>query len=276
MKSLRTLTLAATLALIGMAGGYAGDAQAETRPAQAGNLTSQTGHDAVLIGLLLPAVQKAPEGDGAADLVVGAGGGGRPGEANGLIGLLKPADQAGTVGGLPAVQMPTDQKNGDGRADLVTGAGGANGKTWTGPVTLDSTPPVGAAPLNKVGTGTLTLSGNTLGSLNGLGSTRDLFANSRGGDQTAGAHGAGGGGGAGKVVFQDLQTTAKAGDGSVVPTDQFANPSNGGTNLPAVQKVREAAARMPANTGANASGAGGQVAGGGAAKSINFTNTARK
>lgn len=66
MKSLRTLGLAP---LIGMAGGCAGDALA-----QAGSLTGQTGNDAALIGLLVPAVQKAPEGDGRADLVTGAGG----------------------------------------------------------------------------------------------------------------------------------------------------------------------------------------------------------
>lgn len=287
MKSLRLLTLAATLALVGMAGAQAAD----VRP-QAGAMAAQQGQDAVLIGLLLPAVQKAPEGDGAADLVTGAGRGGRPGDAQGLIGLLKPADQAGiTDGTLPAVQMPTDQKNGDGRADLVTGAGGG-----------------ATQGLAKTGAGTLVLTGaNSYGSLRGLGSTQDLFANSRGGDQAAGAHGAGGGGGAGKVAYQDLRTTTKAGDGSVVPTDQlagngndgpdggrsagkvqfqdfyfnkrtdaasssaadkFANPNNGGTQLPAVQAIREAAKSSP-STG------GGQAAGG-TPKALNFTNSARK
>lgn len=263
MKSLRNLTLAATLALIGLAGGYAGDAAADTA-----NLAGQQARqEAVMSSLLLPAVQRPRvEGDGAAELAVGAQGR-KAGDANGLIGLLRPGDQAGiTDGTLPAVQFPTDQKGGDGRADLVTGAGGAT----TG--------------LAKVGTGTLTLvSANTYGSLRGLGSAQDLFANSRGGDQAAGAHGAGGGGGAGKVVFQDLHTTTKAGDGSVVPTDQLTGKGEAKPTallLPAVQAAREAARRAsssnagPASTGGAAAG-GGQIAGG-AAKGVNVQNTARK
>jgi autotransporter-associated beta strand protein len=239
MKSLRTLTLAATLALIGMAGGYAGDARAQgvvvhERPTSVGSQINT--------GLLLPAVRTTP-GDGVADLVVGAGGG-KPGEANALIGLLRPGESSDhTAGTLPAVQFPTDQKNGDGRADLVTGAGGgqANGVTKVGPGTLvlNNTNTYGGQ--TTVNQGVL----NQKGSLQRLGSINDLFANSRGGDQSAGAHGAGGGGGAGKVSMQDVSIT---GDGSVVPTDQIANPNGGGTQVPAVQKVREAAARVPANT----------------------------
>lgn len=233
MKSFRNLALAATLALIGMAGGYTGDARADT-----GTLATPAGKPVVTQGLLLPAIQKAPE-DGAADLVTGAGAG-KPGEAKALIGLLKPSESVptdGTItdGTLPAVQIPTDQVNGAGRADLVTGTGGgqANGVT-------------------KVGPGTLVLSNqNTYagqkGSLQRLGSINDLFANSRGGDQAAGAHGAGGGGGTGKASLHDNSVT-KPGDGSVMPTDQIANPTDGGTQLPAVQKVREAANRATVNT----------------------------
>lgn len=254
MKSLRTLTLAATLALIGMAGGYAGDARAQSvvvheRPASVGSQIDN--------GLLLPAVRTGAD-DGVADLVVGAGGG-KPGEANGLIGLLRPGEQSGhTAGTLPAVQFPTDQKNGDGRADLVTGAGGgtANGvtKVGTGTLVLNNTNTYGG-PTRAAGGGN-TYTGQTIvnegvlnqkGSLQRLGSINDLFANSRGGDQSAGAHGAGGGGGAGKVSMHDGYL-GKPGDGSVVPTDQIANPNGGGTQVPAVQKVRAAAARLPANT----------------------------
>lgn len=164
MKCLRTLTHAATLALIGMAGGYAGDAQAQARPAT---------------GTVL--------------LTAGS-----------------------TVVGMGDVQ-------GDGALTL------SRQNTYTGQTTVNQ--------------GVL----NQKGSLQRLGSINDLFANSRGGDQAAGAHGAGGGGGAGKVAYQDTNY-GKPGDGSVMPTDQLANPSDGGTQLPAVQKVREAANRASVNT----------------------------
>ncbi|MCC6471380.1 MAG: hypothetical protein IT563_23905 [Alphaproteobacteria bacterium] len=197
----------------------------------------------------------------------GADGAGKPGEANGLIGLLRPADQAGiTDGTLPAVQMPTDQRGGavnQAYADLL-GRSAGDGASKGG--------------LTKVGPGTLTLGGANYGSLNGVGSTRDLFTNSRGGDQ-AGAHGAGGGGGTGKATYQDTHFSAaapKAGDGSVMPTDQLTDGSNGesGLLLPAVQKVREAAARSNGASVPDAPERGGlNFANPGAAQGLNFTNS---
>ena len=145
---------------------------------------------------------------------------------------------------------------------------------------------------------------NQKGSLARLGSINDLFANSRGGDQVANGHGPGGG--AGKASYQGGNDT-KPGDGSVTPAGDLANPNGGGAQLPAVQKVREAASRQSVTPGAlptdlagtggtqqglllpavqaareaarSSSGAGtsgGAQANPGLAKGLNVTNAARK
>jgi len=120
-----------------------------------------------------------------------------------------------------------------------------------------------------------------LSSLSGLGSTQNLFANSRGGDHHAGTHAGGGGGGAGKAQLQDFHFSAKAGDGSVKPADQLSGGPKGEVQLllPAVQKVRDAAARANVTPGAVkgiTDGTSSTAINPGATKGLNFTNTARK
>jgi prepilin-type processing-associated H-X9-DG protein len=170
------------------------------------------------------------------------------GDANGLIGLLQPADQMSTD------QMPTDQRGG-----YVQGAYG----DLLGRDTGDGR---AAGGLTKAGPGTL-----TLGSLNSLKSTDQLFANSRGGDQ--GPRHVGGM----NVALGDgsVRGSHSGGDGSVVPTDQLSTGTDGGSGLllPAVQKVREAAARSNGASVPDAPERGAlNFANPGAAKGLNFTN----
>lgn len=271
MNKIKTFTLASLLGLVGLAGGFATEAAAQAA------VDYRTGGDRAIIaikpGELLPAVMPTDQQGGAVQGVYGDLLGRNTGDANGLIGLLRPADQ------MPTDQMPADQRGG-----YVQGVYG----DLLGRDTGDGQ---AAGGLRKAGPGTL-----TLGSLNSLNSTGQLFANSRGGDQQA--HEAGGGG-AGKASMRD-SFGATAGDGSVMPTDQLTDTSDGesGLLLPAVQKVREAAARSNnagesrglnfANGGdtkglnfSNPGAAKGMnfannAGGGGTPKSLNFTATARK
>lgn len=199
-QPLKTLAFATALAAIGALGGFVGDAKAETavdyrtgdrngligllRPADQAN-------DGAIIairpGELLPAVMPTDQKgqDGRAELAAGAKGpnpgrhGGNAGGGAGEHGIIAVLRQGELV---PAV-MPTDQKGGDGLAEIAAGGGAANGNTWAGSVVLRTDGTIGEGSgqgagkgggLTKAGPGTL-----TLGSLNNVGSTRDLFANSR-------------------------------------------------------------------------------------------------
>jgi hypothetical protein len=166
------------------------------------------------------------------------------GQANALIGLLH-------TGGanVPTDQMPTDQRpnpTGDGAVKQLYGdllgrpsGDGASAKSNVYTVTFGGS-------LVGMGDGSVRQGGSSLGSLNGVGSLNNLFANSRGGDQTTGlllpavqaareaarsgnsAHGSGGGGGAGKVQMQDFHFNASVPD---APERRLGIAATGGNAL---------------------------------------------
>lgn len=229
MKAIKTATFAALLGALGAITMTTGEAAAQA---------AVDYKDAALLPAVMPTDQRG-------DFVAGAYGdllGREGGEANGLIGLLRPAgitDGTSTDRTLPAVQNGglVNEAYGDvlgregeanGLIGLLKPAGITDGTITDGTITDGTLPAVQNGELVPAVTPT-DRKGGKLTSLMGVGSANDLFL----GNRTGGAH---------------------------------------PLLLPAVQKVREAAS---ATQGVETQGAGPHV-NPGALKGLNFTNNANQ
>jgi hypothetical protein len=258
MKKIKALTLAGLIGLIAAATGSVNEAAAQAavdyKPgADRAIIAIQPGDQGAERGLiivvkpgeLLPAVVPTDQRQGLVQQAYGDALGRKAGdlENTGLIGLLRPAEKGSITDGT----VPTDQRGG-----YVQGVYGN---------LLGRQAGEGEQKVQKAGPGTL-----TLGSLNGLRSTSDLFANSRGGDQ---------GNGLLLPAVQGLGQAQAAGNGSVVPNDQITDGSTPGTEgllLPAVQKVREAAARSTNGVAGGVEQGSLNFTRGGETRGLNLTN----
>lgn len=199
---------------------------------------------------------------------------------------------------LTSSAMPTDRKGGHAQqaiGDVVVRKAGdreAKDFSWgesqgakmqdfhrTNGAITDGTITDGTMPTDQRTAGALlpAVKPNGLDSLNGLGSTNNLFANSKGGDQGNGlllpaVRGAGGtqqangaGGGAGKVQMQDFHFSPNTGADSPAS----AHGAGGGAGKTLDSKA------INFTNNANAAGGGPHVSPG-TAKGLNFTNTAKK
>jgi hypothetical protein len=239
MNKIKAFTLAGLIGLIALAGGTVNQAAAQGDDLLIGGRTTFNS-----------ATMPTDQNTGFVQEVFGDALGRKAGdqENSALIGLLKPADQKSITDGTSSA----DQRGG-----FVQGVYGdlLGRKAGDG--------------VQKVGPGTL-----TLGSLNGLRGTGDLFANSKGGDQGNGlllpavrggsqqAHGTGGGGGAGKVQMQDIHFSGKQAGPKTL--DVITGAGSGG---PPHVKVFD---------GAGPTAGGGPHVAPGAVKGLNLSNTAKK
>lgn len=279
MKKFGIIGLATLVTTICMGGG----AMAQIDPGSRLGITDGTSNQ--------HAVQQVYQTYLGRDASAGQGGG-----ENGLIGLLHTGP-----GNMPTDQLPAVQRN-----DLIQNAYGDLLGRDTGKGAAGELVPAVMPTDQKA----------KLGSLNGLGSTNQLFVNSRGGDQDpmllpavqkvreaaarsqAGAHG-GGGGGAGKVQMQDFHFVplASVPDAPERGALNFANVAHGagsgggagksldarglnftnqGGNAVQNQQTAGAGPHVKVFSGNGTTGASGPQVSPGAAKGLNFATTVRK